>query len=208
LTLYEQSLADYLDRVASKSPTPGGGSVSAIVAGNAAAMVEMVANLTLDKKGYEQFQPQIIMILDRCRQIRNELKVLTARDMEVFEALMRIWRLRPETEAEQGLKAENLELAVHQATEVPLEISGLCLNIMELAAEIAAVGNKNAISDAGVGVLLAEAALQSALLSVDINLPSIRELNFRESVIVREELLKERAAALKEQGLTLVKGRI
>ena len=185
MSIYEKTLNEYLDVAASKSPTPGGGSVSAVVATNAAAMVSMVANLTLGKKGYEGVEETVREVLAGTTLAIDELKGLTARDMQAFDIFMVAWRMPADTPEQKAAKDEAMEKAAQNASTVPLEICKVCLEIVKLAAKLAPVGNKGAISDVGVGAYVGEAALKACMLSVDINLPSIKTPEFKE-LLVRE----------------------
>jgi len=191
LSIYENTLDEYLEAAASKSHTPGGGSVSAVVGANAAAMVSMVANLTLGKKKYADVQPEVEKILEGATGAIEKLKELTAADMEAFDRVMDAWRMPSETDEEKAAKEAALEPAVKNATEVPLRVCRTCLEVLKLAAWLAPIGNKTAISDVGVGAYVADAALRSAMLSVDINLPSLKDQEFRAAVEAeKQELLK------------------
>ena len=206
--LYAKTLNEYLAMAASKSPTPGGGSVSAVTATNAAAMVSMVANLTLGKKGYEASQEQVKRILDQATALIEELKALTAEDMAAFDTFMTAWRLPTTTDAEKKAKETAMEQAAQNASRVPVAICRACLRILAAARELAPLGNKTAISDVGVALYVADAALRSAMLSVDINIPLIKS----ESVVAdlkaeRARLLSE-AEELRVVGLGIVKTRL
>lgn len=208
MSIYEMTLNDYLLLVASKSPTPGGGSVSAVAAANAAAMVSMVANLTWKKKGYEAVQPQVEEILEKATQAIEKLKDLTSQDMQAFEKLMAAWRLPSENDEQKEIRTEALEKAGQEASAVPLKICQVCLEILKMADSLAPIGNKSAISDVGVGAYLAEASLKAAMLNVDINLPSIKDETSRLHLISEKERLIREAEELKTSALEKVMARL
>jgi formiminotetrahydrofolate cyclodeaminase len=208
MSIYEKSLNDYLALAASSSPTPGGGSVSAIVATNAAAMVSMVANLTLGKKGYEAHQEASRRIAEQAVALIEQLKGLTARDMEAFDRFVKAWKLPATTDAEKRSKADANEQAAQNATTVPMEICRACLEIMKLARELAPFGNKSAISDVGVAAYVAEAALKAAMLSVDINLPGLKTRDFADAMTKERARLFAEAEELKILALAEVKKRL
>jgi len=208
MSIYEKSVNDYLDVAASKSATPGGGSVSAVVAANAAAMVSMVANLTIGKKGYDDCQDLAKEVLDGATKAIADLKELTARDMQAFDQFMAAWRLPSDTDDQRRKKEEAMEKAAQNASTAPLEICKVCREILKLAASLAPVGNKTAISDVGVGAYVAEAALNSAMLSVDINLPSIHDEAFRSMLVSERAALFAEAQELKLLALADVKKRM
>lgn len=208
MSIYEKTLNEYLDVAASKSPTPGGGSVSAVVATNAAAMVSMVANLTLGKKGYDDVQGLAQEVADGCAGLIAQLKDLTARDMKAFDIFMVAWRMPAGSDAEKKAKDEAMEKAAQNASQVPLEICKVCLEILKFAAKLAPTGNKGAISDVGVGAYVAEAALKACMLSVDINLPSIQTASFRQMLVSERARLFAEAEELKLLALADVKKRL
>jgi formiminotetrahydrofolate cyclodeaminase len=208
MSIYEKSVNEYLEVAASKSPTPGGGSVSAVVATNAAAMVSMVANLTLGKKGYDEVQGLAQQTADACAAIIAKLKDLTAKDMESFEIFMKAWRMPGDTPEQKKAKDEAMEKAAQNASQVPLDICRQCLEILKLAAKLAPVGNKGAISDVGVGAYVAEAAMKACMLSVDINLPSIKTESFKAMLVSERARLFTEAEELKLLALADVKKRL
>ena len=208
MSIYEKSVNDYLAVAASNSPTPGGGSVSAVVATNAAAMVSMVANLTIGKKGYEEHQEKATAIAARAGALISELKDLTARDMEAFDLFVKAWKLPSATEDEKKAKAEANEKAAQNATNVPMEICRVCLEIMKLAVELAPFGNKSAISDVGVASYVAEGAMKACMLSVDINLPGLKTREFADSMLKERARLFAEADDLKILALADVKKRM
>lgn len=208
MNIYEMTLNEYLNVASSKSPTPGGGSVSAVVAANAAAMVSMVANLTLGKKAYEAVQGDVAEILGVMDSIMSEIKVLTEKDMLAFQSFMDAWKLPSSTDDEKIMKKEAMEKAAQNASSVPLDLCGKCLDILKQALYLAPIGNKSAISDVGVAVYLAEAALNAAMLSVDINLPLIGDEAFKANLQAQKAGLLVEAEELKLLALAEVKKRL
>lgn len=208
MNIYEMTLNSYLDAASSKSPTPGGGSVSAVVAANASAMVSMVANLTLGKKGYDNVQGEINDILEAARQNMDQVKALTEKDMQAFQNFMDAWRLPSVTEEEKAAKGTAMEKAAQNASSVPLELCKACVDILRLAKRLAPIGNKTAISDVGVGAYLAEAALKAAMLSVDINLPLIKDETFKAGLLAGKAAILAEADELKLYALADVKKRL
>jgi formiminotetrahydrofolate cyclodeaminase len=208
IDLYGTTLNEYLSLAASKSPTPGGGSVSAVTATNAAAMVSMVANLTLGKKGYEAAQEQAKRIVSEAASLIEELKKLTAEDMAAFDTFMAAWRMPSASDAEKKAKEAAMEQAAQNASTVPVKICGVCLRILAAARELAPIGNKTAISDVGVALYVADAALRSAMLSVDINIPLIKTESFVVELKAERARLLAEAEELKIVGLGIVKTRL
>jgi formiminotetrahydrofolate cyclodeaminase len=208
MNIYELTVNDYLDAASSKSSTPGGGSVSAVVAANASAMVSMVANLTLGKKGYDDVQDVVRSILEVMNQNMTDIKVLTEKDMQAFQNFMVAWRLPSATEEEKSAKSLAMEKAAQNASSVPLELCSACIEVLRQAARLAPIGNKTAISDVGVAAYLAEAALNAAMLSVDINLPMIGDEAFKERLLTEKARLLLEAEELKSAALSDVRKRL
>lgn len=187
----EQRIIDFLDTLASAEPTPGGGSAAALGGALAAALVSMVCNLTLGKKGYEAVQGEMEAIRTRSEALRGKLARLLEADTQAYQQVMAAYRLPRRTAEEKEAREATLQAALVEATEVPLAIAEACAEVMELALPAAQKGNRWAASDAGVAVLLAEAALHGALLNVRTNLASLRD----EALAQR---LRERMAGLVE----------
>jgi formiminotetrahydrofolate cyclodeaminase len=171
----DQPLSYFMDRLASKSPEPGGGSVAALTGALAAALVSMVSNLTIDKDKYRDVQLQIRTLLDRSEEVRTEMQDLMQKDTDVYGALSEVYKLTRNTEVEKVTRATKMQEALKKACEVPFNIGLKSLEVAKLAKEAAEIGNVAAVSDAGVAVLLAHACARSAALNVKINLNSIRE---------------------------------
>ncbi len=195
--VYEMTLNDFIEIAASKSHTPGGGNVSAVVATLGASMVAMVGNLTLSNKKYAEFKDQAQGCVDRVMGLIDKLKALTIKDMEAFDAYMAVFRMPKETDEEKAARKEAMEKAAKQATLVPLEICQTCLSIVEEAEALSKYGNLMAISDVGVGAMVAEAAMRSCMLSVDINVPSIKDQDFVKDVLAEKARLFTQAEKLK-----------
>jgi glutamate formiminotransferase/formiminotetrahydrofolate cyclodeaminase len=199
----EKPMIVFLDKLASRSPEPGGGSVSALVGALGAALVSMVGNLTLGKEKYADVQDQIEELLKHSERLRGQLQSLIQEDTEVYADVSVAFKLPRETEEEKAVRAERIQEALKKATEVPFEIAEKCLEVARLSETSAEIGNVGAVSDAGVAVLLAEAAAQSAALNVKINVNSIEDQDFSEEKWSRiTEIFKE-TAELRERVVKL-----
>lgn len=203
--VYGMTLNDFIAVAASKSHTPGGGNVSAVVATLAASMVAMVGNLTVSNKKYAEFHEQAQKQVDRIMEVIEKLKEYTNKDIEAFDAYMQCFRMPKETDEEKKARAEAIQNAAKNATLVPLEICKLCLEILKEADELSKYGNKMAISDVGVGAMVGEAAMRACMLSVDINLPTIKDQEFVAQVKAERQRLFVEAEELKLLALARVK---
>ncbi len=161
--------ASFLDRLADGAPTPGGGSAAAHSGAMAAALVAMVGRLTVGKKKYADVEDQAQEIVSQADSLRAELEAAAVKDAQAFDGVMRALRMSKDSDADKAARVEALERATIQAGEVPLMVAKQSAEVLELAAEISAIGNTNALSDAGVAGSLAIAAIQSAALNVKVN---------------------------------------
>ncbi len=168
-------LSTFVESVASNSPAPGGGSVSAAAGSLAAALASMVCRLTLGKKKYVDVQDQVAAILEESDKLKDDLHELVARDAASFDALMAAMKLPKESPEQQESRKSAIQKATLLATRIPLETMQKALKAIELAIRVAEVGNVNSVSDAGVGALMAHAAVQGAFYNVQINLPGISD---------------------------------
>ncbi len=169
------SVASFFDQVASPSPTPGGGTVSAFVGALASTLPAMVAGLTLGKKKYAASEGAMREVRGEAARLRGRLLGLARRDSAAFEAVLKARKLPQATAGEAEARAKALAHAELEAMRVPLETAQACLDVLALATTTAEKGNVNAASDSGVAGLLAAAAAEGALLNVEINLKSAQE---------------------------------
>lgn len=206
--VWEWTTEEFLTVSASSSPTPGGGSVSAYVGALAASMTCMVANLTIGKEKYKDVEPQVREILSQAEMVLSLLKTGLSQDIAEFSNFMAVLKLPKSTEEEKTERTEKLQEVLVSATNTPLGISQNCYKILQLAQELAPIGNKGAISDVGVAAYLAESALKSAMLSVDINLPQIKDQSYQAMVKVERTRLFEKAAVLCADTVAVVQSRM
>ena len=191
----DQPVRHFMDKLASKSPEPGGGSVAALTGALGAALVSMVSNLTLGKEKYKDVQPQIEQLLRESEKLRIEMQELIQKDTEAYGALSAVYKMPKNTDEEKAARTTNMQEALKIACQVPFEIGLRSLDIAKLAERAADIGNTGAVSDAGVAVLLAQACAQSAALNVKINVNSIKDAAYNKDTWSRmQEVLKQVAA--------------
>ncbi len=160
----------FLEAVASNRPTPGGGSVAALAGALAASLAHMVAGLTVNRKKYAEVQDKVTAVQEEASTLRQQLTDAITEDAAAFEAVMAAFRSKDLPEKE---KESQIQQATIGAGEVPLRVARLSYRAAQLAAELAKVGNVNAVTDATAGVLLAQAAVETAALNVKINATNI-----------------------------------
>ncbi|ACX52387.1 Methenyltetrahydrofolate cyclohydrolase [Ammonifex degensii KC4] len=202
--IFDWSLGQFLKEAASSSPTPGGGSVAALTGALAASMAAMVANLTLGKEKFQEVAPDMERIRREAEETLEAMGKLMEADMEAFNTYMEALRLPKNTPEEKSFRQQKMQEALRRATEVPLEIAGRCFKVLELALEAARKGNEMAVSDAGVAGHLAWAALQAALLNVDINLPYFKDEELAAQFRAQRENLMEKGREVWERVVTAV----
>jgi formiminotetrahydrofolate cyclodeaminase len=194
----DQPLRYFMDKLASKSPEPGGGSVAALVGSLGAALVSMVSNLTLGKEKYKDVQPQIDALLKESEKLRGEMQDLIQKDTEAYGSLSEVYKMPKNTEAEKAARAAKMQEALKKACQVPFEIGLKSLDVAKLAERAAEIGIVAAVSDAGVAVLLAQACAQSAALNVKINVNSIKDESYNKGTWSRMEDVLTQVAALEK----------
>ncbi len=199
----EKPMVAFLDKLASRSPEPGGGAASALVGAVGAALVSMVANLTLGKEKYADVQDRIEELLKNSETLRSELQDLLQKDTEVYAEVSAAYKLPRETEEQKKERAAKIQEALKSATEVPFQIAEKCLEVARLSRIAAEIGNVGAVSDAGVAVLLAEAAAQSAALNVRINVVSMEDREYAEDRWSRVQNILKEASELRDIVLRL-----
>ena len=204
----DKSVQVFLDELASKASTPGGGSAAAIIGAMGAALISMVANFTVGKKGYEDVDADARDILQHSEDLRDQLTGMIKADVDVFNRVMAAYGMPKETDEEKAARSEEIQAALKEATDVPLACAQAYAEVIKLCQPIAEKGNKNVISDAGVAVLAGQAALRSAALNVYINIGGIKDEAFRSD---RQKQLEDILAgmdALTEDVYELVKSKL
>ncbi len=202
------TIAKFLDELASEAPTPGGGGAAAIMGAIGAALVSMVANLTIGKKNYEAFDEELKAINAAAEKVRAELTAAIDEDVVAFNAVMGAYGLPREGDEQKAARAAAIQAALKQATDAPLRAVKACHEVIKLSAVVAGKGNLNVISDAGVAVLAANAGLRSAALNVYINAKSIKDREFAEIRLGEVNALTELAAQKTEEVYSVVRGKI
>jgi len=165
----------FLDELAAGTATPGGGSAAAHAGATAAALVAMVARLTIGKKKYADVETRMWEILDQADALRGQLSAAVEQDASAFESVIAALRRPKQTEAEQSARLQALEAATLTAAEVPAQVAGEAAQVLALAVEQAETANLNAISDAASAAALARASLTCAALNVRMNVKTLQD---------------------------------
>jgi methenyltetrahydrofolate cyclohydrolase len=202
------SLEKFLDELASAAPTPGGGSGAAVIGAMGAALISMVCNVTLGKKGQEAAAPQMLAVRTESERLRSRLTAMISEDIAVFNALMQAYRLPKAADEEKTLRSAAIQASLRSATETPLECARVCTQVIGIARRAAEHGFSGVISDAGVGVLAAQTALRSAALNVQINTPTLADREYAAAANAELERLLEYGSRESEAVFTIVRGRL
>jgi formiminotetrahydrofolate cyclodeaminase len=204
----DNKIEEFLDALASQSATPGGGGAAAIIGAMGAALVSMVCNLTIGKKKYAEVEAEMKNVLAQTEALRLRLTHMIEDDAKAFDAVMGAYGMAKETDADKAARDKAIQAALKQATEVPMRCCHAAREVIDLAAIAADKGNLNVISDAGVGVLAAYAALRSAALNVFTNARMINDKTFAEAKLKELNQLLAGAEAATEKAYGIVKGKL
>jgi formiminotetrahydrofolate cyclodeaminase len=204
----DESIAKFLDDLASERPTPGGGGAAAVMGAIGAALVSMVANLTIGKKNYEAVEEDLKAARAEAERLRAELTAAIEEDVVAFNSVMGAYGLPRATDEDKAKRSEAIQAALKDATLAPLRAVKACFEVILLSEAAADKGNLNVISDAGVAVLAANAGLRSAALNVYINAKAIKDRAFAEEQIAAVEALLAQAAEKTEAVYATVRGKI
>jgi formiminotetrahydrofolate cyclodeaminase len=203
-----EALPVYLDDAASGKPAPGGGSVSACVGALGAALTSMVCNLTIGKERFVGVDVRMREVLAASEAARARLQQLLQDDTTAYGGVLVAYRLPKDTPEQQAARHQAVQDGLVVAADVPLEICRVALEVCRLAKVAAELGNPNAVTDAGIGALLGEAAVVGAALNVRINLGSIENAAYvRETAAELDAILAE-AGALRAEVLATTLAKI
>jgi len=204
----DKPIQEFLDDLASKASTPGGGSAAAIMGAMGAALVSMVCNLTIGKEKYAGVEGKMTEVLNRAEALRKQMTDMIRQDVAVFDQVMGAYGLPKDTEEQKIARGEAIQKALQAATDVPLACARTCVELIGLSRAAAEKGNLNVISDAGVAVVAAYAALRSAALNVYINIGNIKDQSFAAGRRTELERLLQGADSEAEAIYSLVKSKL
>ena len=195
----DESISKYLDDTASDSPSPGGGSVAALVGALGAALNSMVCNFTVGKKKYKEVEVEVSEILSKSEKLRTKVTELVQADTEVYSKVSEAYKLPKKTKAQRKERTKVIQLALKEAMKVPLDVVKYCCEVLKLNQPLVEKGNPNLISDVGVSASLAWAAMESAALNVEINLAGIKDKDFCEEVKRTMDTLISEGSSIKNE---------
>jgi len=206
--IQDEPLQSWLQSLAGAGATPGGGSATALMGAMAAALVGMVSRLTLDKGPPEALGREMRTVLERAEAARARLTALIDEDIQAFDAVMAAYALPRDSEAQRAERSSRIQLALHQATRIPLACARASAEVLELASIVLEHGQRNAVGESGVAVLAAQAALRASALNVSLNLGSIKDRNFVAAQRAQLEQIVSRCGGLHVRVEELLASRI
>lgn len=174
----DMKISEFLDLLASDAPAPGGGTVAALGGALGAALVSMVANLTVGKEKYRESWAEMEEVRSQSEELRACFTKLMNEDTEAFNAFMAAMKMPKDTDEQKTARRAAMDAASISVTEIPLRTLEKCAELANAAAKVVKHGNANAVSDGGSAALLAEAAGKAAAYNVRINLPGVKDEDF------------------------------
>ncbi|MDR0939893.1 MAG: cyclodeaminase/cyclohydrolase family protein [Mediterranea sp.] len=206
--LADLTVKDFLAKTAGNEPVPGGGSVSALNGAVAAALGQMVANLTISRKKYADVEEEMRGIASTLEQARDRLTRLIDKDSDAYNEVFEAYKLPKETDEQKAARAGVIQEATKRAALVPLEVAEVVAGIMPSIEQVELKGNQNAVTDAGVAMMTARTAVLGALLNVRVNLSGIDDAAFVENLEVRIEELARKVIDLEEKVITEINNKL
>lgn len=193
MKMLEKPATQFLSELSSNAPVPGGGGAAAAVGAFAAALGMMVTNLTIGKKKYADYEEEVKAVRDRLEGLRDQLIDLVDGDAVAFEPLSKAYSI-PKDDPERDTIMEN---ALYEASVVPMSIMETVLAAAKELEILVAKGSKLAVSDVGVGILFAQAAIEGASLNVYINTKSMKDRERAAALDAKADAIIAEGAALK-----------
>jgi formiminotetrahydrofolate cyclodeaminase len=178
MALAKLTVEDFIGQLASDSPTPGGGSASALAGATAAALVEMCCNLTIGREKFRDREEQMQTILGRARELREKMLAAVDEDTDAYDAVSQAYKMPKATDEEKAARTEAIQVALKGACEVPMRVAVAAMETAQLAHIAQEKANPNVASDGRVAKVLAHAAREGATANVEVNLASITDGEF------------------------------
>lgn len=202
--LKELSVKDFIYETASDSPAPGGGSVAALSAASAAALIEMVANLTLGKKGYEEVTAEMENVKKVAGEYKEKFINYIDEDSDSFNKIMAAFKLPKDTDEQKAERTKVVQEAFKGAATVPLNVGKDAFALLELAKTVVLKGNQNAVTDGAVAAMQARTAVHGAFYNVKINLGSIKDEAFVQNTNSQMKEIEDKVDSIEKEILSEV----
>lgn len=202
--LVDLTVKDFLDRVAGSDPVPGGGSIAALNGAIAAALAAMVAGLTINKKGYETHDEIMRRIQALAVKQKNEFLADVDHDSEAYNKVFDCFRMPKSTDEEKTARSAAIQEATRFAALIPMQVARKSYELMSIIADVARLGNRNAVTDACVAMMSARSAVLGALMNVRINLGSLKDKAFVEQLQAEADELEYKAREKEKELLDVI----
>ena len=208
MKLVEMKVNEFVDLMASDEPAPGGGSAAALEGALGAALTAMVCALTVGKKKYADVQELAIESQKKGNELKAQFVDVIDRDTEAFNAVSAVFAMPKDTDEEKAARSAALQEATLYATQVPLRTMKTAFGVFEIVRAMAAVGNPNSVSDAGVGALAARSAVLGAGLNVRINAAGLKDRAAADALVAEADRLAAEAERAEREVLEIVASKI
>lgn len=199
--LTELTCQDFLTKLASGNPTPGGGGGAAVAGALAASLSSMVANLTVGKEKFAEHEDEVKKLLQEVETLRKKLLMLVDEDAAVFDSFMSCYKLPKNTEEEKAARTNAIRQAAKKAAEVPFAAAQASYEVLKIAVRLIEIGNPNVITDGTVSALLARAAMRSEFYNVYINLGLTKDEEYNAKIISMISVMEQEALVLEEKAI-------
>ena len=206
--LINMQLNNFADETASESPAPGGGSIAAYVGALGASLATMVANLSSHKKGWDDRWQEFSNWAEKGQQYKDELLQLVDADTAAFNKIMKTFALPKSTAEEKAQRTDAIQQAIKYAIEIPFKVMQTAAASMELVKAMAAVGNPNSVSDAGVGALCIRSAVMGAFMNVRINAAGYNDKDYVNDIVAKGKAIENNVIAREAEILQIVNEKI
>ncbi len=197
--LADLTIKEFIDRTASSLPVPGGGSAAALGGALAAGLTQMVAGLTIGRKGFEAVEAEMRRIVEQAADLRQQCLRNIDRDSDAYTGVIEAFRLPKSSDEEKDARTHAIQKALQHASRVPLETAELAAQIIDLAARVVKKGNPNAVTDGAVAGMLARTAVLAGAMNVRINLTSIQDRAFVSDMDRQVDELEAKAKQVEQQ---------
>ena len=198
--LTELTIKEFINKVISNDPVPGGGSVSALNGALAGALAAMVANLTIGRKKYAEVNDVMVELSSRFEKLSSRLIEDVDRDSDAYNRVFAAFKMSKDTDEEKQVRSEAIQRETKYAAQVPMEVARAVYEVLPMIDTVAQKGNSNAVTDACVSMMCARTAILGALLNVRINLTSIKDEAFVNAMREEADTI-EAHTILQEQAL-------
>ncbi|HEX4202856.1 MAG TPA: cyclodeaminase/cyclohydrolase family protein [Ktedonobacteraceae bacterium] len=204
----EEPLQTYLDDLASSNPTPGGGSTAALSGAMGAALVCMVARLTLGKPKYAEVEVEVQAVLEQAEQLRQRFQQLIQADIAAYGNLSACFKMPRASAEEKAARTQALQQRLHEAALVPLEMAERAVTLAQFCQRIAEIGNVNVLSDIATAATLAVGSANGAAWMVRTNVHALKDQALVATLEQRLDTALDGVAALNQQVAKIVGERV